>query len=98
PCVHWFCISGNLLYVLQVREELNSIPSPGFPFVPFLVVITIAPLAACIPYKAVAAGPFSTLIDSISLGLISNPRLVGCVPPVRFPAGPLAPAPALVGS
>jgi hypothetical protein len=38
---------------------------------PRLVVIRMAPLAAREPYSAAAFGPFSTVIDSMSFGLMS---------------------------
>ncbi len=51
--------------------------SERFPFrlLPLLVVIIKAPLAALVPYKAAAAGPFSNVTDSTSSGFISLPRL-----------------------
>ena len=57
------------------------------PSFPFLVVITMAPLAASEPYKAAAAAPVRTDIDSISSGLISAigslaPRESNSVPPL----------------
>ena len=41
------------------------------PACPFLVVTTMAPLAASEPYSAAAAAPVSTEIDSMSSGLMS---------------------------
>jgi hypothetical protein len=41
------------------------------PFFAFFVVIITTPFAALDPYKALAAAPFNTLIDSISFGFIS---------------------------
>ena len=43
----------------------------SFPSLPFLVVMITAPLAASEPYKAAAAAPVNTDIDSISSGLMS---------------------------
>src|ERR1051326_5136720 len=82
PCEYLSCNGGNLFVSLQVVDELNSILI--LPVAPFFVVMINAPLAALIPYKAVAAGPFNTVIDSISLGFISMPLLLGIVPPVKF--------------
>ena len=59
---------------------LNSTPIP-LPATPFLVVITIAPLAARDPYNAAALGLFSTVMETISSGfmlLIPSPP---CKPP-----------------
>ncbi len=41
------------------------------------VLTTTAPLDARMPYKAAAAGPFNTVMEAISLALISMPRLEG---------------------
>ena len=45
-------------------------PFPAFFlfFEPVFVVMSTTPLAAREPYKAAAAAPFNTFIDSISLG------------------------------
>ena len=43
-------------------------------------MITIAPFAASIPYKAAASGPFKTTILSISSGFKSAERLVKSTP------------------
>ena len=48
---------------------------------PFLVVITITPLPALKPYKAAALGPFNTVIDSMSSGLISAAPFGKSTPP-----------------
>src|SRR5580658_6494377 len=40
----------------------------GGPATPCLVMMTMTPLAASVPYSVAAAGPFSTSIDSMSLG------------------------------
>ncbi len=45
------------------------------PFFPLFVVMINAPFEALEPYNAAAAGPFNTVTDSISSGLISLPRL-----------------------
>ena len=47
--------------------SLNTRHCAG-PARPFLVVTTITPLAACVPYNVAADGPFTTSIDSISSG------------------------------
>ena len=47
---------------------------------PFLVVIKITPLPALDPYSADALGPFKTVTDSTSSGLISEippPAMLG---------------------
>ncbi len=45
------------------------------PLLAFLVVIMMTPLAAREPYRAEAAAPFNTLMDSMSSGLISAAAL-----------------------
>ena len=51
--------------VLLMTVRLN------LPSLPFFVVMTMAPLAASEPYKAAAAAPVKTDIDSMSSGLMS---------------------------
>src|SRR3954447_18420524 len=97
PCEYLSCRSGTLLVELQLAEELTSMLM-RCPKLPFFVVMIIAPLAAWRPYKAVAAGPFNTVIDSISFGLMSIPRFEGIVPPVRFELAALTCGVAEVGS
>ncbi len=57
-------------------------------FDPDLVVITITPLLALLPYNAAAEGPFKTVIEAISSGLrFEIPS--GCVvPPVSISGFP----------
>src|SRR6476661_6051343 len=50
------------------------------PALPRFVVMTMAPLAASMPYRAAASGPFRTVIDSMSLGSMSAARLVKSMP------------------
>src|SRR2546425_3486494 len=50
------------------------------PGLPRFVVITTTPFAASVPYSAVADGPFTTSIDSISSELRSFTRLGGAHP------------------
>ena len=50
---------------------------------PLFVVMTITPLAARVPYNAAALGPFNTVTDSISSGLMSETLLE---PPSSLPA------------
>ena len=52
---------------------------------PFLVVITITPLAALVPQSAAAEAPFKTCTLAISSGLISFKRLCWVVPPLVSP-------------
>src|SRR5258708_39997403 len=66
--------------------ELNEIVGLPDLLDPFFVVMITTPLAARDPYKAVAAPPLSTLMDSIIFGSISLARLV--VPPaLNEPSG-----------
>jgi hypothetical protein len=57
-----------------------------------LVVITKAPFAALTPYRAVAAPPLRTVIDSISSGFKSIERLEVVTPPT-----PPDPPPEIIG-
>src|SRR5437660_70601 len=50
------------------------------PAVPRLVVIAITPLAASVPYRADADGPFTTSMEAISSGERSLTRLGGAHP------------------
>ncbi|OAV72362.1 hypothetical protein Barb7_03119 [Bacteroidales bacterium Barb7] len=50
---------------------MYEIPTPLFPLLFFVVIIT-TPLPARLPYKAAAAGPFNTDMLSISSGDISE--------------------------
>ena len=57
------------------------------PACPFLVVTTMAPLAASEPYSAAAAAPVSTEIDSMSSGLMSAiGSVVPCEPNSVLPS------------
>ena len=60
--------------------ELKETSNLSF-FLPDLVVIKITPLLARIPYKAAAVGPFNTVTDSISSGLILAAPLGKSLPP-----------------
>ena len=76
PCAYSCCSSGRVEILSKERLVLKVIV--GFPLsapLPLLVVITITPLEALIPYKAEAACPFNILILSISLGSMSTARL-----------------------
>ncbi len=55
-----------------VLKVISVLPPP---LLPVLVVMINAPLDARDPYNAAAAGPFNMVIDAISSGLISLPRL-----------------------
>src|ERR1051325_2978294 len=55
----------------------STLVAPGLPR---LVVMTIAPLAASMPYRAEASGPFSTVSVSMSSGFRSAARLVKSTP------------------
>src|SRR3954469_2010390 len=53
---------------------------PLAPALPRFVVMMIAPFAASIPYSPAASGPLSTVMDSMSSGLMSAARLVKSTP------------------
>jgi hypothetical protein len=57
----------------------------GAPARPRLVVITMTPFAASVPYSVAADGPFTTSTLSISSGLMSFTRLGRLPPPVPAP-------------
>src|SRR3978361_629614 len=69
PCPNCFCWSGSL----PTTDQLNELekPTTSFPALPFLVVMRMAPFFATEPYSEEADVPFSTVMDSMSLGLIS---------------------------
>src|SRR5258707_473186 len=80
--------AGNLLAF--AREWLYPASIFNLPLLPFLVVITSAPLAAWIPYKAVAAPPFRIVRLSISSGLMSTALLaVGTLTAYPLPCSEL---------
>ena len=54
----------------MVTEVLKLTANPFF-LLPSLVLMTITPLDARVPYKAAALGPFKTDTDSISSGFTS---------------------------
>ena len=54
-----------------------STPPPGLPR---LVVMTMAPFPASMPYNPAASGPFNTVSVSISSGFKSAARLVKSIP------------------
>jgi hypothetical protein len=56
----------------------------GAPARPCLVVMTITPFAASVPYRVAADGPLTTSMLSISSGLMSPTRL-GLASPVPTP-------------
>jgi hypothetical protein len=56
-----------------------------------LVVITITPFAASVPYSVAADGPRTTSIDWISSGFRSPTRL-GVVPPTLTVLDPVLPS------
>src|SRR4051794_2988520 len=53
---------------------------------PFFVVIIRAPLAPALPYRVAAEAPLSTVIDSISSGLILDAPSEPCTEPKSLPA------------
>ena len=70
-----------------MKGEVNSVlferVTAVLPMVPLLVVMSIAPLPAHEPYNAAADAPGSTLIDSMSSGLMSATASV--LPAVLLP-------------
>src|SRR5690606_16023529 len=83
PCPNSFCINGRRRGVSKVVVDTRSTLTLLFDLEPFFVVMIITPDAALEPYSAAAEPPCSILIDSISLGLISLPRLPKSRPPLR---------------
>src|SRR5882672_6650466 len=69
PSPNCSCSSGSF----PTTDPLKELASPmvSFPDFPFFVVIRIAPFLATDPYKEEAEVPFRTVMDSISLGLMS---------------------------
>ena len=70
------------MYTLSIVVlEVNSIPNFPFLFFADLVVTSITPFAARIPYKADAGPPFNILILSISSSFKSASPLGVLTPP-----------------
>src|SRR5262245_9786331 len=63
--------------------ELNSTVNP-FLLLPFFVVIRMAPYCARLPYNAAAAGPFNTVYDSTSSGLIFQVSVLMGIPSTTY--------------
>ena len=55
---------------LAFTPYLTSASTFALPLAPFFVVIKTTPLAARLPYRAVAVASFKTVVDSISEGLM----------------------------
>src|SRR5262245_7259411 len=98
-CPHSAYVAGYLF-----RSSTRP-PSPNHvhrvaPARPFFVVMTITPLAACVPYNVAAEGPFTISMSSISSGdiVLRKLRFVPPKPALTVPAAMRTPSTTKIGS
>src|SRR4029077_14717 len=74
--------------MLPPSLKISHLVLPGRPR---FVLYTMTPLAASVPYRTAAEGPFTTSIDSLLSGLMSLMREGTCPPtPIEFELAPFS--------